>query len=313
MSVLEPRPRAQHGDEAFREGAFREELGSDTESPGDDRNIGNILIEAGKLTVNDVERIVALQEKDGIFFGEAAKQLKLLSEDDIQYALARQFNYPTVRPSDGTFGDELVTAYEPFGKQAEIFRAIRGQLCYRWLSSERKVLTVVSPGDGEGRSYVAANLAVSFSQLGKSTLLIDADLRTPRQHEIFGFSRRVGLSAMLSGRIKKDELDLLPEAVPFFTRLSVLGAGAVPPNPSELFSGERFASILRELKRFFEVIIVDSPAGQYTADVQALAGAAGSAVMVVRRDFTKIDAAVKLKASLQQANVEMAGSILNEF
>lgn len=281
--------------------------------PLEERNIGKILLEAGKLTHEDVERVVELQERDGLFFGDAALKLKLVTEQDVQYALSRQFGYPTVFASEGVFGKDLVAAYKPFDEQAETFRAIRSQLLHNWLSYDRKVLSIVSPGPREGRTYVAANLAVTFSLLGKQTLLIDADLRAPRQHEIFGFSRRVGLSPMLSGRIKKEELELLPEVIPFFTRLSVLGAGPVPPNPVELFSGSRFASILDELKRFYDVIIIDAPGGNYRADVQTLAAAAGSALVVMRRDYTKMEAARQLKEWLTNSDVNVVGAVLNEY
>lgn len=281
--------------------------------PLEERNIGKILLEAGKLTHEDVERVVELQERDGLFFGDAALKLKLVTEQDVQYALSRQFGYPTVFASEGVFGKDLVAAYKPFEAQAETFRAIRSQLLHNWLTYDQKVLCIVSPGPREGRTYVAANLAVTFSLLGKQTLLIDADLRAPRQHEIFGFSRRVGLSPMLSGRIKKEELELLPEVIPFFTRLSVLGAGPVPPNPVELFSGPRFASILDELKRFYDIIIIDSPGGNYKADVQTLAAAAGSALLVMRRDYTKMEAARHLKQSLINSDVNVVGAVLNEY
>jgi receptor protein-tyrosine kinase len=286
---------------------------SEEPQPPEERNIGRILVESGKLSLEDVERVLDLQEREGIYFGDAALKLKLVSEEDVQYALSRQFGYPTVFTAQGVFSPELVTAYKPFDKQAELFRGLRSQLLFNWLNRDHKVLCVVSPGSGEGRSYVAANLAVTFSLLGKQTLLIDADLRSPRQHEIFGFNRRVGLSSMLSGRIKKDELEMLPEVIPFFTRLSVLGAGAVPPNPVELFSGPRFENILDELKRFYDVIIVDSPSGENKADVQTLAAAAGSAMVVLRRDHTKMDDVRRLKTWLSTAGVNVVGAVLNEF
>jgi receptor protein-tyrosine kinase len=279
----------------------------------EDRALGQLLVDAGLLTGDDVDRVLKLQDDEDLFFGDAAQKLKLVTQDDIQHALARQYGYPTVPPKKGIFSQELVAAYEPFGKQAETFREIRSQLLFNWLNADNKVLCVVSPGQGEGRSYVAANLAVAFSQLGKNTLLVDADLRTPRQHEIFGFTRRVGLSGMLSGRIKKDELEFLPESVPFFTHFSILGAGAVPPNPVELFSGPRFQTILGELRRYFDVVIVDSPSGIYKADVQTLAAAAGSALLVTRRDHTRLEKTQALVGSLRDAGVTIAGSVLNVF
>ncbi len=303
-SVITPFHRSERSDRRGYENDYTLE----------ERNIGRILVEAGKLKLDDVKRVLELQEEEGLFFGDAAQKLKLVKPKDVQYALARQFGYPAVYPTEGIFSKELVAAYDPFGSQTETFRAIRAHLMANWLSSENRVMCVVSPGDEEGRSYVAANLAVTFSQLGKSTLLIDGDFRKPRQHQIFGFSRRVGLSAMLSGRIKKQDLDLLPEVVPFFSRLSVLGAGAVPPNPVELLGGLRFRTILDELKQFFDVIIIDSPAANtYRADVQTLAVCAEHALMVIRRDHTRMAHAKALSSLLTNAGVNVLGSILNKF
>jgi len=278
----------------------------------EDLNLGKILVDQGKIETNDVERILDCQEKKGLFFGDAARHLKLVSEEDIKFALALQFGYPTAHPSQGVFSDELVAAYDPFGKQAEIFRTIRTQLEVS-LSEEQKVLTVVSPSEHEGRSYVAANLAVTFSQMSKQTLLIDANLRKPRQNKIFGSTSRVGLSSMLSGRIKQAELNSMSEAVPFFTHLTVLGAGAVPPNPVELFSNGRFQSILDEVKKFFDIIIIDSPAGSYRADVQMLCSCAQNALVVARQDHTKFNDLKDLSHLLTSMKVNVVGSIMNKF
>jgi receptor protein-tyrosine kinase len=278
-----------------------------------ERKLGDILVSEGKLSERDIESILELQDKENLFFGDAAQKLKLVTHDDIQRALAKQFDYPTVSPELGLFSDDLVAAYYPFGSQAETFRSIRSQLLVNWLNKGHKCLCVTSPGDTEGRSYIAANLAVVFAQLGKQTLLIDADLRNPRQHEIFGFSGRLGLSAMLSGRIRSEQLGFLPEIIPYFTRLSVLGAGGAAPNPAELLSGPRFHSVLEELKQYFDVIIIDSPSGKYKADVQTVAASAGSALIVLRRDNTKLEDARDLKERLKNAGVDIVGSALTVF
>jgi len=278
----------------------------------EDRNLGKILVDQGKIESADIERILDYQESKSLFFGDAARHLKLVSEDDIKFALALQFGYPIAYPAQGIFSDELVAAYDPFGKQAEIFRTIRTQLSMS-LNDEQKILAVVSPSEHEGRSYVAANLAVTFSQMSKQTLLIDGNLRKPRQNKIFGSTARIGLSSMLSGRIRQKELDLLPEPVPFFTHLSVLGAGAIPPNPVELFSSSRFQSILDEVKKFFDIIIIDSPAGSYRADVQMLCSCAKNALVVARQDHTKFNDLKDLSQLLASMKVNVAGSIMNKF
>ena len=144
----------------------------------------------GKISDEDITIISGLQEKEGLYFGEAAIKLKLVSTEDVQYALSRQFGYPYLREDEG-ISKELVVAYEPFGKQAEIYRAIRSQLIMQCLEQGEKSLAITSPCTGDGRSYVAANLALAFAQCRKRTLLIDADFRSPRQHLIFNITRRI--------------------------------------------------------------------------------------------------------------------------
>ncbi|MDQ6680114.1 MAG: chain length determinant protein tyrosine kinase EpsG, partial [Pseudomonadota bacterium] len=168
-------------------------------APRATRSLGGILIDSGQLTVEDAERVLALQKEQNLRFGAAAVQLGLLTEADIQYALSRQFAYAYLRKGPGDkkpVSDELVAAYQPFSPRVEQLRAIRSQLMLRWFdkAESRQVLTVVGASRYDGRSYLAANLAVVFSQLGERTLLVDADLRSPRQHELFHLENKVGFS-----------------------------------------------------------------------------------------------------------------------
>lgn len=276
------------------------------------QSIGDILVELGKLTIEDVGRIVDYQRGKGLYFGEAAIELKLVQQDDILQALSNQFGY-TYNQAEEKLSKEMVMAYSPFGEQAEEFRSIRGQLLSGWLTPRSKTLAVVSPETGEGRSYVAANLALAFSQLGHSTLLIDADLRMPRQHDIFQFSRRIGLSMLLAGRIQLDEMDVLPDQISSFQHLSVLGCGAVPPNPVELLSQERFPLIMRELKKYYDIIIMDTPPARYQADVRSIAAVAGSVLMVTRSGHSKMDKTKRLMDMLSEIDANIAGAVLNQF
>src|SRR5260221_722557 len=163
----------------------------------EDRRIGSILAEEGKLGVEDIERVMELQQSKGMRFGEAAQRLGLITEDDLRCAVAKQYDLPHLLPGNESISSELVVAYEPFHPRAEELRALRTQLLMRWSKAGvgHRMLVIASPGSREGRSYVAANLAVVFSQLCERTLLIDADLRAPRQHRIFNIPDRIGLAA----------------------------------------------------------------------------------------------------------------------
>jgi protein-tyrosine kinase len=156
-----------------------------------DRTIGAILVEEGKLSAKEIDRVLDVQRAEGVRFGEAAVRLGLVTVDEVRFALAKQYDFPHLAPvAAGAVGPsrELVAAFAPFHARTEELRALRTQLLIRWYNPEagRNALVITSPETGEGRSYLAANLAVVFSQLGARTLLVDADLRKPRQAQIFG-------------------------------------------------------------------------------------------------------------------------------
>lgn len=277
----------------------------------DDRRIGSILAEEGKLTVEDIERVMELQGAKGLRFGEAAQRLGLITEDDLRCAVAKQYDLPHLLPGNESISSELVVAYEPFHPRAEELRTLRTQLLMRWSKAEvrHRMLVIASPGPREGRSYVAANLAVVFSQLGERTLLIDADLRAPRQHLIFNVPDRIGLTAVLSGRADRGAVAPVPE----FGRLSLLPAGAPPPNPQELLSRPALGAFVQEMWSEFDVILFDTPAAKLYADAQNVAYRAGSAMMLARKDHTRLADTTGVIRELSDAGVHVLGTVFNAF
>ncbi len=275
-----------------------------------DRSIGALLMRAGKLKPEDADSIVALQKEKGLRFGEAAKALGLLTQADIDHALSRQFEYPYLRSGESKVSEDLVAAYDPFSSSTESMRALRTQLMLRWFDHpEHKALAVVSAARGEGRSYIAANLAVVFSQLGERTLLVDADLRHPTQHQLFGLDNRVGLSAVLSGRAGTEAI----QRIPALLDLSVLPAGVLPPNPQELLARPAFGSLLKQLAGHFDVILLDSPPAGQAADTQAIVVRAGAALVVVKKNSSRTWKVRGVTDSVAQAKATIVGSVLNDF
>jgi len=277
----------------------------------DDRRIGGILAEEGKLTAEGIERVMDVQRADGLRFGEAALRLKLITEDDLRLALARQYDLPHLLPGSESVSRELVVAYEPFHPRAEELRALRTQLLVRWAraEAEHRMLAIASPGSNEGRSYVAANLAVVFAQLGERTLLVDADLRAPRQHRIFNVPDRIGLAAVLAGRA--DSAAVVP--VREFGRLSLLPAGAPPPNPQELLSRPSFSAFLQQMRGEFDVILFDTPPAKFFADALNVTFRAGSALVLARKDRTRFADATGLVREMSDSGVRVVGTVLNVF
>lgn len=273
--------------------------------------IGEILIQAKRLTADDAGRIMKLQREQGLRFGDAAIKLGLLTQADIRFALARQFDFPILTHGESKVSEGIVAAYAPFGPQAQQLGALRSQLMLRWFGSgpDHKALTIVSAERREGRSYIAANLAVSFSQLGQNTLLIDADMRNPTQHNLFGFDIDGGLSEALSGRAGPATI----KHVPGLPNLWVFTGGTPPPNPLELLSRPQFPKLLGELRQKFNVILLDSPAGTEYADAQTLAMFAGAALIIVRKNATRTWRVRGISDSVAQGNATVVGTVLNDF
>ena len=271
-------------------------------------SIGSLLLAAGKISDSDVERIVALQKQKGLRFGDAAKALGLINDDDIQKAVSRQFDYPFLTISEDNFSQELVAAYQPFSAQVEALRAVRGQLMLRWFIDVHKTLALVSPSHNEGRSNMAANLAIVFSQLGERTLLIDADLRQPRQHALFKLQGGYGLSDVLTGRA---DLTVVTQTTTF-PDLSVLPAGTLPPNPGELIS-RGFKNCLQQLQIQFDVILIDTPPAEQGLDAQVIASLCGGALIVARQHKTRLNDLQLLNEALQDAGCQCFGAVLTDF
>ena len=277
------------------------------------RTLGAILIDGGQLKPEDAERVLQYQKQQNLRFGEAALRLGLISEADIQFALSRQFAYAYLRRTPGEIrplSDELIAAYQPFSTRVEQLRAIRSQLMLRWFdrAEERQVLTVVGAERGEGRSYLAANLAIVFSQLGERTLLVDADMREPRPHFLFHLENQIGFSTLLAGRSREEAIVRISD----LAGLSVLPAGPTPPNPLELLNRLNFDEFMIQAKSAYDVIIVDTPAMTSGEDAAMIAVRTGAALAVARGGSTRVAAYTDLVQGLMDAGVAVVGSVLNE-
>ena len=284
-----------------------------TDSVGSNRQerLGRILLDSGKIDEAGIEEVITLQTAEDLPFGEAALRLSLITADELRTALARQFAYPCVAIGTAALGDELVVAHAPAGALAEEIRTLRTQIMVRWYNerNERRCIAIVSPGNGEGRSYVAANLAAAFAQSGDRTLLIDADLRSPRQHRIFNLSNRVGLATALAGRADHGAV----QPIPGFGALSVLPAGPQPPNPQELLLRAAFVSLIERVVPAFDVVLIDTPPAYSSADAQGIALHAGAALIVARRDRTRLQGVVGLAGQMRDNGTAVLGTVYNAF
>ena len=290
--------------------SFLEQVENDR-SPPPDRSIGNYIRDRRRLTDEQVEQIMVYQRKHGARFGDSAVALNLATRGDVLWALSQQFDYAYAGKS-GSFDPELVVAIDPFGDQAEAFRDLRSQLLVGVMAPEnpRTALAVLSAQPGDGKTYVAANMAIALSQLGGRTLLIDADMRTPRQGKLFGVEgSSIGLSGILSGRFGVDVIQEVAE----LPSLYLLPVGTLPPNPLELVQHSRFSLLLNELHGKFDHIIVDTPAASHGADSRVIATKCGSALVLGRRNATAVKPMQALLHSLARTPTQVAGVLLNEY
>ncbi len=283
-----------------------------TPSAEDARSIGSIISETRNLSAEQVESILDYQRKNGVRFGEAAIALGYASADDVLFALAQQFHYPYAPEEKRKANPELVTLNAPFSVQSEAFRGIRSQVMVRVFNEvdgRRPALAVISPDAQDGKTFFAANLAVTLAQLGGRTLLVDADMRGPRQHEVFGLPNNSGLSGILSGRAESR----IVQQVPGVPSLFVLPVGITPPNPVELVERPAFGLLLRELTHKFDHVIVDTPAMIYGADASVIASRCGAALMIARKNRTQIGAIQDLTAALAGTPAKLAGVVMNDY
>ncbi len=271
--------------------------------------IGDRFVAAGLLTQEQVARIVERQHAENIRFGEAAKRLGLLSDEAIQSVLAQQFRYSAGMGATTRIDPSLVIAIAPFSPEAEAVRRVRAELSIRLAEMPKLAVAVVSPAEGEGKSYLAASLAIAYAQAGQRTLFINANLRASGQRDLFGMRQQEGLSTMLAGRSA-----VVPGwPAPDFPGLNVLGAGPQPPNPLEILREPALERLLAGFSEEFDVFIVDTPAADVSSDAQVIARQVGQCLLVGRQHHTRLAGLERIQAEMQTAGVQTVGIVYNTF
>ena len=182
----------------------------------------------------------------------------------------------------------------------------------RWFDTDvsHKALAIVSAERKEGRSFIAANLAIVFSQLGEHTLLVDADLRNPSQHQLFGLDNRSGLSALLTGRAGHDAIQRIPALRDLFRAV-----GRDPPAQSVRTAGAAGVCATAEgnLPSQFDVLILDTAAASDSTDAQTVAICANGALIVARKDVSRFGRVRAVAEHALQTSATIVGTVLNDF
>ena len=271
------------------------------------KRLGQQLLVAGKLTEDEIGRVITMQRQRNVLFGEAAIRLGFVTEDDVRVALAQQFNYPCASLDDSNFSPLLVAATQPHCPQSEAFRVLRSQLVMRWFTDDRKTLAVTSARRRQGASTLAANLAILFAQMGERTLLIDANLRNPGQNRLFGLNNAMGLSDVLTSRCETQDA---VNGIDDFEHLYVLGGGVPPPNPQELLSRLEFSYLVETAPSGFDVVIIDTPPILEFADAQLVACLTKGCLLAVKREQSRVADIVNVRSQLQPTAAQLVGAVM---
>ena len=225
---------------------------------------------------------------------------------------SRQFHYPLSLESAAaqSLPDELIAAKDPFSDRAEEFRALRRSILETVFTTAYKpALAILSAETGDGKSYLAANLAISFGQFGGRTLLIDANLRRPHLHQLLGTPAAFGLSNLLAGEFKGDAV----VAVDGLEGLHLLGAGLVArADPLQLLQGVRFSMLLEQLVDKFDYVFIDTPSNDEGADARLIAARAGAALIVGRRGHSRVARMRRFLSQLNMGPSLVAGVVMSE-
>jgi capsular exopolysaccharide synthesis family protein len=191
---------------------------------------------------------------------------------------------------------------------AEAYRTLRTAIHFG-ASGEIKTVLITSPTPGDGKSTIASNLAISMAQAGHRTLLIDADMRRPMQHNVFGLTPALGLSAVLGDGGNLNDLALATN----IEKLSLLACGAIPRNPSELLSSARFAAVLRGAREHFDRIVIDSPPVLPVADAKIVSASVDAVLLVVRIDKSNRKASALALEGLRSVGANVFGWVANDM
>ena len=207
-------------------------------------------------------------------------------------------------------GIDLIVDKKPKAAASESIRTLRTNLQFSEVDSELQSLLVTSTIPSEGKSFISANLAVSFAQAGKNVLLVDCDLRKGRQHKIFKSSSKKGLSNLLLKDIKD-----FPEYVSKtkIENLYVIPRGVFPPNPSELLSSKKMASLVETLKKHFDIIILDGAPCNGLSDSLILSSLVDKVLLVASVNYTPKTELKNTKKSLENVGANVAGCVANNI
>jgi tyrosine-protein kinase Etk/Wzc len=219
---------------------------------------------------------------------------------------------PSINIQDGKNESEkaLICYQKTTNPTIESYRALRTSILFSSPEDKPlKTILITSSLPGEGKSFIATNLASIFSQVNERVVLIDVDMRRPKLYKLFNIDQKPGLSAFLTGNVSLEEIIRMTP----FNNLSIITSGAIPPNPSELLSSGKIRALLEDLKLKFDRIIIDSPPALNVADTHLLASNVDGVVLVVKGASTRFEAVVGAKNKILESKGKLIGAVVNNI
>ena len=208
------------------------------------------------------------------------------------------------------FEKRLITHFEPQHPVSEAYRNIRTSITHAYSNKEVKTILVTSPGASEGKSTTVVNLAIAFAQLGKKTLLVDADLRKSMLHRVFKTQKEPGLTEYLLQKSKKQDLSkfILKTDI---ENLSILPGGASPINPSELLGSSRMQNLIQQVKKEWDIVLFDSPPVNAVTDSRMLSGDVDGLALIIKAGSTETVGFKHVLSLLKSVNAPLLGCVIN--
>ena len=201
----------------------------------------------------------------------------------------------------------LITLSQPRSAASEAYRSLRTNLMFSSVESPIQTLLVTSAALEDQKSVTLANLAVTFAQSGNRTILVDADMRQPKQHEIWNIRNDRGLSSMM---VDESAIDAPPLQDTPVDGLEIMNSGELPPNPADLLSGKRMDEIIAALKQRADYVLFDSPPILAATDAALLGIKLDGALLAIRASETRRDHTVQARRALERVHVRIIGAVL---
>jgi protein-tyrosine kinase len=297
-----------------------------------DGQLNTAFVAHAGLNADDLQAIRQEMQESGLSFTRAAMHLGLLTQEEIERAFVRTLNSIDAEKSsiieaalrkvsagrqlvlrqgaEVMPGERLAPLLDPGNPRGEQLRTLRTQLLLLCETTRTAtMIAIVSPSSGEGRSQLAAELALSFAQLGKPTLLVDADLRRPRLQTLFGCQEDIGLADAIA---QGGQTFLHP--VKNFPHMKFLAAGrSEQTNPLELLSDNRFARMMDDWRRTYTFVVIDTPPVAEYSDAIAVATLAGRVLVLGRAKHTPYKGLREMMRRLAVTQSRVLGAVVNHF